>query len=336
MYIRKVENKEVSLNKIAVIGAGQLGSRYLQGLAQSNVDIAIEVVEPFEQSRKVAKERYEEIESNPNVSNITFFESLDSLSSDLDVVIVSTNSDVRSSIVKELLSKKSVQYIVLEKVLFQTVEEYNEVEQLLKETGTKCWVNHPRRMFPFYQTLKKEFENAGQINYMVKGGAWGMGCNSLHFLDHLSYLSGASELTIDQSALHPHVYEAKRSGFVEFNGVLNGMLGENTFSLYCAEAYVPTTINITSDTFTMFIDEANGYMRIARKSKEWKWEELNEKIVYFQSELSHVLVEQLLSTGESDLPKYEEAVKLHIPFVKALLTHMEKVEGKAFSLCPIT
>jgi len=324
------------LKKIAVIGAGQLGSRYLQGLAGTNIEIDIEVVEPFEQSRIVAKERYEEIAANPKVGSIDFFESLDSLSDDLAVVIVSTNSDVRSSIVKALLAKKNVQYLVLEKVLFQTVEEYNEVEKLLKETATKCWVNHPRRMFPFYQNLKKEFENAGQINYVVQGGAWGMGCNSLHFLDHLSFLSGASELTIDHSSLHPQVYEAKRSGFVEFNGVLNGMLGNNTFSLYCAETYVPTTITITSDTFTIFIDEAKGYMRISRQSNEWEWEEVNEKIVYFQSELSHTLIEQLLETGECLLPTYKEAMTLHIPFVEALLGHMEKVEGKAFSLCPIT
>lgn len=152
------------MEKIVVIGAGQLGSRYLQGLAKSNVDIAIEVVEPFEQSRMVAKERYEEMEPSLKVSSIDFFESLDFLSDELNVVIVSTNSDVRSSIVKELLIKKNVQYLVLEKVLFQTVEEYNDIKKVLEETGTQCWVNHPRRMFPFYQTLKKEFENSGQIN----------------------------------------------------------------------------------------------------------------------------------------------------------------------------
>ena len=319
-----------------MIGAGQLGSRYLQGLAKSNLDIAIEVVEPFEQSRSVAKERYEEMEENSNISHIDFFESIDSLSNGLDVVIVSTNADVRAKVVKELLSKKSVSYLVLEKVLFQTLDEYREIEKLLQDTDTKCWVNHPRRMYPFYKNLKDEFENAEQVNYVVQGGAWGMGCNSLHFLDHLAFLTGSLDLKINDELLYPHVYEAKRSGFVEFNGVLNGVLGNNTFSLYCAETYVPTTITITTDTLTMCIDESNGYVRVSRESNDWKWEEIDEKIVYFQSELSHILVEQLLENGDCDLPTYGEAMNLHIPFIEVLLVHLGTIKGKTFDLCPIT
>ncbi len=36
------------MSKIAIIGAGQLGSRHLQGLAKSDIKISIEVVEPLD------------------------------------------------------------------------------------------------------------------------------------------------------------------------------------------------------------------------------------------------------------------------------------------------
>ena len=324
------------MKKIAIIGAGQLGSRYLQGLTLTKQNISIEVVEPFEQSRLTAVERYEEMPSNANIHAMDLYDSIEGLSAELDVVIVSTNSDVRPQIVKELLAKKKVRYLVLEKVLFQTVEAYNEVLKLLKETGTQCWVNHPRRMFPFYKALQKTLSRAEQINYVVQGGAWGMGCNSLHFIDHLSFLSGNTDLALNYDALHRKIYDAKRAGFVEFNGTLNGTLGEHTFSLHCAKEFIPTTITLTSDILTMFIDESNGYIRIARKENDWKWEEMDEKIVYFQSELTHTLVEQLTQTGHCDLPKYETAMQLHIPFIQTLLRHMEDVSGKASMLCPIT
>ena len=45
------------MKKIVIIGAGQLGSRHLQGIAQSSFDIAIEVIEPYETSRETAKVR---------------------------------------------------------------------------------------------------------------------------------------------------------------------------------------------------------------------------------------------------------------------------------------
>lgn len=324
------------MSKIVLIGAGQLGSRHLQGLANSSVEIFIEVVEPFERSREVAKERYEEIESNSKIKSIDFFESIDQLSDTLDVVIIATNADVRSKIIKELFSKKKVKNLILEKVLFQTVEEYHEVEKLLEETSTKCWVNHPRRMFPFYEALQNEIKDSEQISYMVQGGAWGLGCNGLHFIDHLAFLSDNAELKIDNDFLHPHIYEAKRANFVEFNGLLKGRVGNHIFTLYSDKGPVPASMTITTDTLTAFIDEANGYTRIARKNNDWKWEESTQKIVYFQSELTNLLIEQIITTGSCDLPNYDEAMKLHIPFVQALLSHMESVEGKVLTLCPIT
>lgn len=324
------------ISKIVLIGAGQLGSRHLQGLAKSNIEVSIEVVEPFERSREVAKQRYDEIETNSKIKSIDFFESIDDLSDEIDIVIIATNADVRSSIVKELLSKKSVKNIILEKVLFQTIEEYHDVEKLLEENLAKCWVNHPRRMFPFYQALKNEIKNSEQISYMVQGGGWGIGCNGLHFIDHLSFLSDNTELKIDNDFLHPHVYDAKRANYVEFNGLLKGRVGNHVFALYSDKEYTPVTLTITTDTLTAFIDEVNGYTRVARKSNDWKWEESTQKIVYFQSELTNIVVEQIITTRSCALPTYEEAMKLHIPFVEALLSHMENVDGQVYTLCPIT
>lgn len=324
------------MSTIALIGAGQLGSRHLQGLAKSSIEISIEVVEPFEKSREVAKQRYEEIKTNHNIDSIHFYECMDQLSDTLDVVIIATNADVRSSIIKELLSKKTVRNLILEKVLFQTVHEYQDVKKILEETSTKCWVNHPRRVFPFYQKLKNEIKGSDQVSYMVQGGAWGIGCNGLHFIDHLSFLSDNSELIIDNDFLHPHIYEAKRASYVEFNGLLKGRIGNHIFALYSDKEPVPGSITITTDTLTAFIDEANGYVRIARKSNGWKWEESQQKIVYFQSELTNTVVEEIISKGSCALPTYDQAMKLHIPFLQALLSHMESVDGQVYTLCPIT
>lgn len=324
------------MSKIALIGAGQLGSRHLQGLAKSSIEISIEVVEPFEKAREVAQQRYDEIKNNPKISSVDFFESIDELSDTLDIVIIATNADVRSKIIKELFSKKQVRNLILEKVLFQTIEEYHNVEKLFEETSTKCWVNHPRRMFPFYQALKNEIKDSEQISYMVQGGAWGLGCNGLHFIDHLAFLSDNTDLKIDNDFLHPHVYESKRTNHVEFNGLLKGRIGNHIFSLYSDKEYAPASITITTDTLTAFIDEANGYTRIARKSNDWKWEESNQKIVYFQSELSNILIEKIITAESCDLPDYNEAMKLHIPFIQALLSHMQSVDGEVLTLCPIT
>lgn len=324
------------MKKTAIIGAGQLGSRHLQGIAQSNFDISIEVVEPFKKSRETAKERYREIENNNHVKDIQFFDSIQKLSNSLDLVIVATGSDVRRKVVTELLESKNVDNLILEKVLFQTIEEYTSIAQLLENTNTKCWVNHPRRMFPVYKELKLQLKDATQISYNFQGGNWGLGCNALHFIDHLSYLSDSSNLSLENKYLENKIYESKRKGFVEFNGLLTGKIANHTFSLYSNAQETASIFSIVSDVLIANIDENNGEINIATKENKWKWEHKKEKIVYFQSELSNLLIEDILINNKCYLPTYKEAMNLHVPFIKCLLNHMENVTGQKHKLCPIT
>ena len=53
--------------KIAVIGAGQLGSRHLQGLKLSKLKSDIWVVDNNSNSLQIAQQRYEEGEVNSNI-----------------------------------------------------------------------------------------------------------------------------------------------------------------------------------------------------------------------------------------------------------------------------
>jgi hypothetical protein len=324
------------MNKIAIIGAGQLGSRHLQGIAQSKVKIDIEVVEPYEQSRIIAKARYDEIENNKNINSISFFESIDELSTNLEIVIIATGADIRSKIVIELLDTKKVKYLILEKVLFQTIEEYSQIEELLNNTNTKCWVNHPRRMFPYYKKLKKDLKNAAQVSYNFQGGNWGLGCNGLHFIDYLAYLTDSSNLILNNNGLDDKIYDSKRKGFVEFNGLLTGSIDNNTFSLYSNSQETPSIFTIVSDILVATIDEGAGIINISKKENAWKNEIIKEKIIYFQSELSNILIEDLLVNNICSLPTYKKAMNLHIVFIKSLLNHMNKINGKDNKLCPIT
>jgi len=324
------------VKKIVIIGAGQLGSRYLQGIAQSSLDISIEVVEPFESSRETAKERYYQIKNRTNVQDINFYDSIDSLSANIDLAIIATGSDVRSKVVTELLEKKDVVNLVLEKVLFQTIEEYIVIEKLLSESNTECWVNHPRRMFPIYKDLKLKLKEAKEVSYNFSGGDWGLGCNGLHFIDHLSYLTGSTQLEINNTLLNNKVYESKRKGFVEFHGTLCGKIANHTFSLFSGENTFPSIHTIVSDVLIAKIDEGRGEMTLSYRENNWERETVNSKIVYFQSELSNVLLDDIFTKGECFLPTYKEAMALHIPFINSLLNHMNRVTGKDNHLCPIT
>lgn len=123
--------------KIGLIRAGQLGSRYLQGLAATGIDLDIEVVEPFPASVQTAKEHYTQMPENPRIGSLTFFDSIARLSETLDLVIVATIADVRYTILNELLRSKTVRNLLLEKVLFQRLFEYDEARALINKHHVK-------------------------------------------------------------------------------------------------------------------------------------------------------------------------------------------------------
>lgn len=322
--------------KIALIGAGQLGSRYLQGLAKLEIDISIEVVEPSPASSEIAKKRFEEIPINAHIVSLNFFDNLLSLSDELDLVIIATGADVRLTILKNLLMHKKIKNLILEKVLFQEVQDYKEAQTLLSHHKVNAWVNHPRRLFPFYSELKEKLLNSQNITYTFQGGNWGIGCNGLHFIDHLSFLSNAEELSINNEHLDNILYPSKRNGYVEFNGLLTGKLGNHFFMLASDSNPSTSILTIKSDKLTCIIDEGNGFIRISEKNNDWNWQERNEKIIYHQSELTALVVSDILLQNQCALPTYKQAMKLHVPFLESLLEKMRVIDGRKHIICPIT
>ena len=69
--------------KIAVIGAGQLGSRHLQGLKLSKLKSDIWVVDNNSNSLQIAQQRYEEGEVNSN-QTIYYLQLIEQLPTELE------------------------------------------------------------------------------------------------------------------------------------------------------------------------------------------------------------------------------------------------------------
>lgn len=323
--------------KIAVIGAGQLGSRYVQGFLSSNMKVSIEVVDTSILSLQACQERIKEISYDALDKEIKFLENIHDISNALDIVVVSTTSNVRANIVREVLQYKKVKNLILEKVLFQRLEDYYSILELLNKLEVNCWVNHNRRMLPFYQKLKEETKGSSCIAMSVLGGNWGMGCNALHFLDLFEFLSNEKIQQIDCESLHKEIIESKRKGFKEFNGMMHGKNNKGEFSLISTNKTSPMLLNIVYDECSLIIDEGRGWYQ--KKIRDDRQGEIiieeNVKIAYFQSELSIPLLQEVLD-DKCKLPTYEEAMLLHVKFIVSLMKHIISIEGAHFDYCPIT
>lgn len=324
------------MKTIVLIGAGQLGSRHLQSLALIDIDVKLQVVDPFQESLKIARERFEAIQSNPKIS-IQYFTSIDTIDSNIDLCIIATTADVRKEIIKDLIHKKDVKRLILEKVLFQKLKDFDEIQFLLENNNISCWVNHPFRCYPIYKKLTQYFSDKLPVSYQIIGGDWGLACNGLHYLDHLAFLTNSFNLEINTSFLDKGIFDSKRRGFSEFSGKLIGTIGDNNFVLQSDKYFNPLTMTIQNEKIKVILDEASDWIKIAKKENNWKWEYLEEKIMYFQSGLTHLVVKDIFEKNTCDLPSYRIASKLHKPFLKALLNHQNLVLSTPDNdICPIT
>ena len=143
---------------IAVIGAGQLGSRHLQGLANSSKQFNIYLVDTSEKALAIAQQRFEEV-SNSDNSSVFYHQNISALPEKINVSIVATTANVRRMVVEELLAKCSIKYLIFEKVVFQKSEDFLPILKLLRAKEVIAWVNCARRSYPFYNRLKKKLNS---------------------------------------------------------------------------------------------------------------------------------------------------------------------------------
>lgn len=321
-------------NVVVIVGAGQLGSRHLQGVLKVNTPLSIFVVDPSADSLEIARQRAGEINHSHQVNYLTGWSDVPFT---LDIVIVATNSNVREKIVIYLAENYKIKYLILEKVLFPALDAYQNVEILLEKSGIKTWVNHPRRMFQSYQMLKTEMSEAPKI-FQVTGGNWGLGCNGLHFIDLFAFLASSEIKTIDTSKVDREVLRSKREGFIEFTGTISGTLTNGSTFTVTSITGEPSATTITIfDADSRFVIQESGTPAIftMRKVNNFRCEEAKFQMEY-QSSLTTSLVNSLVENGTSLLPTYKDACRSHFPFIDSLLTNYRDATNSTDKILPIT
>jgi len=314
---------------IAIVGAGQLGSRHLQALARLRGDYRVEVVDVVPESLDRAAQRYAEVEA-PGSPPVGYSTELCSLPAELDVVVVATTADVRRRVIESLIDHARVKYLVLEKVLFQNRDDYPAVLQMLAQRQVKVWVNCVRRMWTVYQELRYKLDGDRQLLLEVCGSAWGLGSNTVHFLDLFAFLSGSNELELPAGALSVKLLASKRPGFAELAGHLVGRSPGGYLSLTSFESgTVPLVVQVVSRRLRALVHESEGFVAIAEEASEWRWSEQKFEVPYVSS-LTHLVVEQLMARGDCELTPVERSAQHHLAFLAPLTATLNE------DRCPIT
>lgn len=320
------------MKTIIVTGAGQLGSRHLQALALLSEPARIVVTDPSPASLAVAEERFRQIPGN-ELHEVTFHRTPgESGVTHADLAVVATAADVRRGVITMLLQEVECRMMILEKVLFQKLDDFAFVGSLFDSYGVSAWVNCPRRLFPTYISIR-DIVGDERVAMSVTGTGWGLGSNGIHFIDLFEYLTG---MTVSEwhPLLDKEVIKSKREGFVEFTGTVFGNAGGHTLSLTSLpgdKTGVTVTITTAHDRWT--IAESAG--TVMHEWHEGGWKSSTEKYsMIYQSAMTNLVAGSLFNTGDCGLTPYGTSALMHLPYIAMLIHHLNRTFKT--DICPIT
>jgi len=320
------------VTNIAIIGAGQIGSRHLQAIARLGIPLSIDLVDPSDESIGICIGRFNEIRKGAGGMVVNGHGAIDSINRKIDICIVSTSCDVRAGIIRELLEKTTVGGLILEKILFNRIKDYYAISELLMAKNIPAWVNCYLRSAGVFRELKEEIGKNAKLEINVKGAAWGMGSAAVHFIDLLSFLSGTAEYNIKTCDID--FIPSKRKGFHELSGTIEiANEAGSCLNMTCEKGDMPSEyLTISTDS------AAYGYSSwcgdVARKTTSEGLTRSDTVKIPFQSETTNMHVEMILNVGKCLLPTFEESARLHLPFIRKITEAYANKTGT--EICPLT
>lgn len=324
---------------LLIVGAGQLGSRHLQACLKLSIKFNIYVVDNSEVSLSISEERANQVDWGAD-HKVYYYKDLNCVNeSNIDYLILATGAAVRYSILEASLNLFEVKYLILEKFLFQDVESYRKAESIIKLKNVKAFVNCPLRTYSFYKKIKNDYININKpVYFNYKAGEWcGLACNSIHYIDLVAYLSGANIEYISAEKVDGTVIQSKRKGYIEFTGTIRANLcnGSSISINSIKNSDEVSEIEILNDELRILVNEITGEYVIY--SKGIVIESGCYDLVY-QSNLTNIIINQLMDSGDCDLVGYTESMHFHLEFLESLLSHYNRLnlEETAVKVLPIT
>lgn len=297
---------------ILLIGSGNIGRRHLQALQATERPLRIIIVEPSEQARAASQSI---IPTGVSSVDVALQANFTSIPPQCDLAIIATTALHRRAALETMLNSTTPSTVLLEKVLFTTRRDIDEVQAKFSADGIPAFVNCGRRGWPGYENLRRTLASRRGVSIEVTGSQWGLCSNSVHLLDLVDYALGDDILSLSEEMLEAEPDTAKRDGCVELYGTLAGKLaGGGSLSLTCLrEPGTPVTVKFVHGREQWEVAEAAG-IQTYRHDK-------TEQTVPFETRFVSTmpyLYTEILDGKPSRLTPYKVSAIHHKLFIDAI------------------
>lgn len=293
-----------------------MGRRHLKGLVRAGALVV--ACDPDPESHK--KGSSELIAAGLSPDAVTYVTAMPE--GKFDVAVFSETAEWRFQNFSSFLKHNRADRYLLEKPLSADSAEVEELPTLLAEAQIPIEavsVNFPRRLWNVTARLKELASTSSDVQITINGGAFGLGCNGIHYLDMFLHLAGNGEAEVLFSQLDTTLVSSGRgSQFLDYGGRF--LLRSNNATLYCsssANSSAPVLVTVRGDHFIVLLDETDLSWKVLIRSPESKLPNYRYGADYavieqgpFAIDNLDVVTERWIK-GEVALPNLSEAMPAH-------------------------
>jgi hypothetical protein len=294
---------------ILIYGGGNIALRHVQSIISEKEISKIYIYDKKKSSLKKMSVFFENYkykkklifcENQKIIKNKFFF-----------LVFLCTYAFNRIPLIKKIKARYNVKYFIVEKILESNISNFSRIEFNTKN----IFVNMPIRNIGPFRIIKTKL-NTKKVNATLKGKNWHMICNSLHYINYISYVTKSSVKSILIKKLDKP-YNLIRKNFIDFHGkILVSYKNGSKLSLVSEKNTNKHYFNLKQGKKNFIYNFKNEKLFLEKKSFICKRE--------YTSELSSKFFKSLLKYKKVKLPTFEEALEENFIFIKEFLKNIKQ------------
>lgn len=311
--------------KAVIVGFGGMGCRHASSLYIGKQFHEIWILEP---NKDIFIDNCARIQIPDSAfKHVT---EIELLPNDLDFAVIATTSIPRLNIFKILAEVKNVKNFLLEKVVFQSKFQFNEAVDIINKLNVNAYCNFVNRYFTNYQKIKQQVNNNKPFSMVVSGGEFGLGCNSLHYIDLFQYLSSDKPNLINYSLSENLNAHKRGSSFKEVTGQMLWKTSVGDTLILNSQIGKAIGVEITIQ-YNGHVDILNEVTQTHCKLYDNNFSNSKFEIL-FTSYLTNVIFNDILN-GSCVLPKVEDTFDIHAQLFESV---NDTIGISVDDNCPIT
>lgn len=299
-----------------------MGRRHLKGLLRAGFRVT--AFDPRRESFDIA--RHEMEQAGLPVDSLQWVTQIPA--ERFGVAVFAETAAYRYRNLGSFLKVSSAGRILLEKPLSADPREVNAFTGLVRSgESANVNVNFPRRTWPFVKQLKSLCDASSHVRLTVNGGAFGFGCNGIHYLDLFIYLVGGDQPDVQFARISPlSIASGRGSEFRDIGGQF--VVANQRGMMFCsgeASSSAGSLFTICGDHFLAGVDETDLSWRLMERDPASSAPNYRCGRDYHTSSQGALQVDALdvvterWATGQLSLPDLDEALRAH-GMLHAILT----------------